>query len=153
MAALEKDFAYCLVAQISVRFGKSAVKVNYVHTLGVNFNMHVMFENVSRKDRIILVADKSEVHNCSSWHVWMHFHYRVKRTLCACKWTMFGVGSKTGSTCLNKVYYSFLEKCNYEVFMLSENTGFEVLTLIWKWSYGLKEKTAWCSGLTKESAI
>lgn len=39
-----------LVAQISERFGKFAVTVNYVHALGVNFNMHVMFENVSRKD-------------------------------------------------------------------------------------------------------
>jgi len=55
-----------LFAQISERFGKSAVEVNYVHTLGVDFNMHVMFENVSRKDLVILVAYKSEVHNCSS---------------------------------------------------------------------------------------
>lgn len=45
---------------------------------------------------------------------------------------MFGVGNKMGSTCLNKVYYSFLEKCNYEVFILDENSVSEVLTLIQK---------------------
>lgn len=39
---------------------------------------------------------------------------------------MFGVGNKMGSTCLNKVYYSFLEKPNYEVLILNENTVFEV---------------------------
>lgn len=43
---------FCLffLIQISESFGKSAVKVNCVHALGVNFNMHVMFKNVSRKD-------------------------------------------------------------------------------------------------------
>lgn len=145
---------FCLLSILLPKFegsGKSAVTVNYVHTSGVNFNMHVMFENVSRKDWIILVACKSEVYNCSSWHVWMHFHYRVKRTLCACKWTMFGVGNKTRSTCLNKVYYSFLEnvimKCSYRMRI----QFFEVLTLMWKWSYGLKGKTAWCSGFTTVS--
>lgn len=52
-----------------------------------------------------------------------------------------------------KVYYSFLEKCNYEVFILTENTISKVLTLIRKWSCGLKGKTAWCLGFTKVSAI
>lgn len=46
---IKKNFDFSLVVQISEKFGKSAVKVNYVHTSGVNFNMHVMFENVSRK--------------------------------------------------------------------------------------------------------
>lgn len=46
--------------------------------------------------------------------------------------------NKIGSTCLNKVYYSFLEKHNNEVFILVKNIVFEVLTLIYKWNSDLK---------------
>lgn len=40
----------CPVGQISGGFGKRAVEVNYAHAVGVNFNMHVVFESVRRKD-------------------------------------------------------------------------------------------------------
>lgn len=45
---------FCLFSFLLPKFlrhlGNLQLKMNYVHTLGVNFNMHVMFENVSRKD-------------------------------------------------------------------------------------------------------